>query len=53
MKNLMTIFIKIAGTKRGYLILKFGDKSYVKLDNWKIEAIGEVPGDEQTAILNN
>lgn len=49
----MTIFIKIAGTKRGYLILKFGDKSYVKLDNWKIEYIGEVQGDKQTAILNS
>jgi len=49
----MTIFIKTARSPRGYLIVKSGDKSYVKLDKWKIEAIGEVPGDEQTAILNN
>ncbi len=53
LKNLMTILIKTAGAQRGYLILKSGDKSYVKLESWKIEAIGEVQGDEQTAILNS
>lgn len=51
--NLMEILIKTAGAQRGYLILKYGDKSYLNLEHWKIEAMGELQGNKPRALLNS
>jgi hypothetical protein len=53
LKNLMKILSETARAQRGYLILKSDNKNFLKLDNWKIEAIEEVQGDSQTALVNS
>lgn len=52
LSDLMKIIIEIAGSERGYLLLN-SEGDTVKLEDWKIEAIGEVRGDARTSLLNS